>query len=63
MACGVIINLLGPDFFIGNMGVLYLLTVFQKAGYTMTMFAGSQLPVELVEIAKYRLGKDMGGII
>ncbi|MFQ6878346.1 MAG: hypothetical protein ACLRS1_00970 [Oscillospiraceae bacterium] len=41
VACGVIINLLGPDFFIGNMGVLYLLTVFQTAGYTMTMFAGS----------------------
>ena len=63
VVCGVIINLLGPDFFIGNMGVFYLLTVFQTSGYTMTMFAGSQLPVELVEIAKYRLGKDMGGII
>ena len=38
VVCGVIINLLGPDFFIGNMGVFYLLTVFQTSGYTCLLY-------------------------
>ena len=61
--CGVLICLLGPDFLRVNLGVLYLLTAVQTLGYTMTMFSCSQLPPDLAEVARYRTGNDVGGIV
>ena len=61
--CGVIICLLGPDFLKANLSVLYVLTAVQTVGYTMTMFSCSQLPPDLAEIARYRTGRDVGGIV
>ena len=64
VVCGIAICLLGPDFFnAGHMPVLYVLYMIESASYVLVMFAGSQLPVDLVEIAKYRTGTDAGGII
>ena len=61
--CGILICVLGPDFLRNNLGVLYLLTAVQTLGYTMTMFACSQLPPDLAEVARYRTGQDVGGIV
>lgn len=61
--CGVIICLLGSEFLKNNLGVLYLLTACQSLGYTMTMFACSQMPPDLAEVARYRTGQDVGGIV
>lgn len=61
--CGILICVLGPDFLRNNLGLLYLLTAVQTLGYTMTMFACSQLPPDLAEVARYRTGQDVGGIV
>lgn len=61
--CGVMICLSGPDFLKANLSVLYLLVAAQTLGYTMTMFACSQLPPDLAEMARYRTGQDVGGIV
>lgn len=61
--CGILICVLGPGFLRNNLGVLYLLTAVQTLGYTMTMFACSQLPPDLAEVARYRTGQDVGGIV
>ena len=61
--CGILICVLGPDFLKAHLEVLYLMTAVQTLGYTMTMFAGSQLPPDLAEMARYRTGKDVGGIV
>lgn len=63
VVCGVIINFLGSSFFVNHLPVLYVLIAVQTTGYVMVMFAGSQMTVDLVEIAKYRTGTDAGGII
>ena len=61
--CGILICVLGPDFLRENLGVLYLLSGAQSLGYTMTMFSCSQLPPDLAEVARYRTGQDVGGIV
>ena len=60
---GVIICLLGPDFFRANIPILCLVSLIQSTCYVMTMFSGGQLTPDLVEMAKYRTGQDAGGII
>ncbi len=63
VVCGVVICLLGPTFLRNNLSVLYLLTAVQSLGYTMTMFSTSQMPPDLAEMARYRTGQDVGGIV
>lgn len=61
--CGVLMNVLGAEYFKGNMSVLYLITLFQSTAYVMTMFSGAQTVADLVEVAKYRTGREVGGIV
>lgn len=61
--CGIFMNLLGAEFFKANLQVLYLITVIQSTSYVLTMFAGGQLIMDLVEMAKYRTGREVGGIV
>ena len=61
--CGILICFLGPDMLRQNLPVLYVLTMVQTLGYTMVMFSSSQLPPDLAEMARYRTGQDVGGIV
>jgi Na+/melibiose symporter-like transporter len=61
--CGTIVCLLGPGFFINNIYLLFTIGAFQSLSYTMTMFATAQLIPDLAEIAKYRMGMDVAGIV
>lgn len=63
VVCGVLMNVLGADFFKANLSILYLITVFQSTAYVMVMFSGSQAMVDVVELAKYRTGKEVGGVV
>ncbi len=60
---GILTCLLGPDFLKANLGILYLLSGVQGASYALTMFACSQLTPDIAEMARYRTGKDVGGIV
>lgn len=60
---GVFICVMGPDYFRANMPMLYLASMIQSTCYVMTMFSGTQLTPDLVEVAKYRTGKDVGGVV
>lgn len=61
--CGILICFLGPEMLRQNLLVLYILTMVQTLGYTMVMFSCSQLPPDLAEMARYRTGQDVGGIV
>ena len=61
--CGIAICLLGPDFLRQNLVMLYLLTTLQTVGYVLTMFSCSQLTPDLAEVARFRTGNDVGGIV
>ena len=54
---------LGTDFIKENIWVLYLCSLVKNTSYTMTLFSTSQLMMDIMEIAKYRTKRDMGGII
>jgi len=60
---GVIINILGPEFFINNLVVIYLLSLLQSTSFVMTMFAGSMLVPDIAETIRYRTGKDVAGSV
>ena len=60
---GVFMNLAGAEFLKENLQVLYLITVIQSTAYVLTMFAGSQLIADPVEVSKYRTGREVGGIV
>lgn len=61
--CGVAMNLLGPNFFLANLPVFYVLTLLQTTAYVMTMFSGSMLIPDIAEMVKYRTGKDVAGCV
>lgn len=61
--CGILMNVLGANYFKGNMSTLYIITLFQSTAYLMTMFSGAQTVADLVEVARYRTGREAGGIV
>lgn len=60
---GIIINILGPNFFIQNLSIFYLLSLIQATSYVMTMFSGTQLMPDLAELVKYKTEKDIAGVV
>jgi Na+/melibiose symporter and related transporters len=60
---GILICVLGADFLKANIGMLYLLSALQGMSYSLTMFACSQLTPDLAEMARFRTGQDVGGIV
>lgn len=60
---GVLFCVLGPNYFKNHIGILCLFSGLQSVSYVMTMFSGGQLNPDLAEIARYRTGQDVAGIV
>ncbi|MDR2417466.1 MAG: MFS transporter [Treponema sp.] len=60
---GAFVYFPGPPFFIRHLPLLFMLGAFSATGYTMTMMSSAQLVPDLAELAKYRSGKDVAGIV
>ncbi|MCL2058095.1 MAG: MFS transporter [Oscillospiraceae bacterium] len=61
--CGIIMCILGPGFFVGNLPLFYFLFLIQNTAYVLTMFSLSQLMPDMAEVVKCRSGKDVAGVV
>lgn len=60
---GVLFCMLGSSFFKNHVGILCLFSGLQSVSYVLTMVMGGQLGPDLAEIARYRTGQDVAGIV
>ena len=62
-AAGIVINVLGPDFFAENISVILVLGLLQATAHVMTMFSCSMLMPDIAETIRFRSGKDIAASV
>ncbi len=60
---GLLVCLAGPQFMKNNFGLMLLAAALQGGSYSLTLFACSQLTPDIAEMAKFRTGRNVNGIV
>ncbi len=62
-AAGIFVNVMGPDFMKANFGLMLLVAACQGGSYAMVLNACGQMIPDIAELAKFRTGRNVNGVV